>query len=185
VEYRRLILPVAITDWFDQALAYPGVRLLDLTPHEATTRRSSFTSGGLGLARTDWERVHQKTGSTLATGYSITVDTYNNEYAVLYNHGKVWCIELARTSNLKSNRANYQVTSQQLIPVDAQLIESTVPDPRTDTIINLYFSDSLKQQFTEQEWPGEERGYFTVRHSNHGLYLHSLVISAGKFPFDQ
>jgi PIN domain nuclease of toxin-antitoxin system len=32
VEYGRLTLPIAITDWFDQALAYPGVRLLGLTP---------------------------------------------------------------------------------------------------------------------------------------------------------
>ena len=35
VEYKRLILPCPISDWFDQALAYPGVRLLDLTPQIA------------------------------------------------------------------------------------------------------------------------------------------------------
>lgn len=32
VEYGRLTLPVAIADWFAQALAYPGIRLLALTP---------------------------------------------------------------------------------------------------------------------------------------------------------
>ncbi|NJO82800.1 MAG: type II toxin-antitoxin system VapC family toxin [Blastochloris sp.] len=45
VEYGRLNLPVAITDWFDQALAYPGVRLLDLTPRiaiESTQLPSPF-----------------------------------------------------------------------------------------------------------------------------------------------
>jgi PIN domain nuclease of toxin-antitoxin system len=35
VEYKRLILPCHVADWFDQALAYPGVRLLDLTPRIA------------------------------------------------------------------------------------------------------------------------------------------------------
>jgi PIN domain nuclease of toxin-antitoxin system len=35
VEYKRLILPCPVADWFDQALAYPGVRLLDLTPRIA------------------------------------------------------------------------------------------------------------------------------------------------------
>jgi PIN domain nuclease of toxin-antitoxin system len=35
VEYKRLILPCPVFDWFDQALAYPGVRLLDLTPRIA------------------------------------------------------------------------------------------------------------------------------------------------------
>jgi PIN domain nuclease of toxin-antitoxin system len=35
VENRRLVLPIAISEWMDQALAYPGVRLLDLTPEVA------------------------------------------------------------------------------------------------------------------------------------------------------
>jgi PIN domain nuclease of toxin-antitoxin system len=32
VEYQRLALPCPVADWLDQALAYPGIRLLDLTP---------------------------------------------------------------------------------------------------------------------------------------------------------
>ena len=32
VEYGRLVLPVPIEAWLVQALAYPGVQLLDLTP---------------------------------------------------------------------------------------------------------------------------------------------------------
>jgi len=32
VERGRLILPCTAADWFDQALAYPGMHLLDLTP---------------------------------------------------------------------------------------------------------------------------------------------------------
>jgi PIN domain nuclease of toxin-antitoxin system len=32
VEYGRLTLPYAVADWLDQALAYPCVRWLDLTP---------------------------------------------------------------------------------------------------------------------------------------------------------
>ncbi len=32
VEYGRLELPCPIGDWLDQALIYPGVQLLDLTP---------------------------------------------------------------------------------------------------------------------------------------------------------
>ncbi len=33
VERRRLLLPCPVFDWMQQALAYPGVRLLDLSPH--------------------------------------------------------------------------------------------------------------------------------------------------------
>jgi PIN domain nuclease of toxin-antitoxin system len=32
VEYNRLKLPCPVADWLDQALVYPGIRLLDLTP---------------------------------------------------------------------------------------------------------------------------------------------------------
>ena|ERR1051325_5091472 len=35
VEYSRLILPCPISDWFEQALAYPGIQLLNLTPQIA------------------------------------------------------------------------------------------------------------------------------------------------------
>jgi PIN domain nuclease of toxin-antitoxin system len=32
VEYGRLNLPIPVGEWLDQALAYPGMRLLELTP---------------------------------------------------------------------------------------------------------------------------------------------------------
>ena len=35
VEYRRLELPCSLKDWFDQALSYPGIGLLELTPEIA------------------------------------------------------------------------------------------------------------------------------------------------------
>ncbi|MEN3333351.1 MAG: hypothetical protein V7641_2716 [Blastocatellia bacterium] len=35
VERGRLILPCSSDDWMNQALAYPGIRLLDLTPRIA------------------------------------------------------------------------------------------------------------------------------------------------------
>lgn len=35
VEHGRLVLPVAVEEWIAQALSYPGVQLLDLTPRIA------------------------------------------------------------------------------------------------------------------------------------------------------
>ena len=35
VEYQRLELPCSLRDWFEQALSYPGVRLLELSPEIA------------------------------------------------------------------------------------------------------------------------------------------------------
>jgi PIN domain nuclease of toxin-antitoxin system len=35
VEYGRLELPLPLSDWFEQALNYPGIRLIELTPEIA------------------------------------------------------------------------------------------------------------------------------------------------------
>lgn len=37
VEYNRLTLPCEISQWFENALSYPAVQLLDLTPQIAIT----------------------------------------------------------------------------------------------------------------------------------------------------
>ena len=37
VEYNRLTLPYKISEWFEKALSYPAVQLLDLTPQIAIT----------------------------------------------------------------------------------------------------------------------------------------------------
>jgi len=35
VEFGRLVLPATLDEWMDQALSYPGIRLLDLSPRIA------------------------------------------------------------------------------------------------------------------------------------------------------
>lgn len=35
VQFRRLELPCPLSEWFEQALSYPGMRLLELTPEIA------------------------------------------------------------------------------------------------------------------------------------------------------
>jgi PIN domain nuclease of toxin-antitoxin system len=45
VEYKRLDLPSPVEEWLEQALRYPGIRLLDLTPRitvESTQLPGSF-----------------------------------------------------------------------------------------------------------------------------------------------
>ena len=45
VEYERLVLPISVADWIGQALNYPGVQLLELTPRiaiESTKLPSPF-----------------------------------------------------------------------------------------------------------------------------------------------
>lgn len=45
VEYQRLELPCPVPDWFERALSYPGIQLIDLTPaiaYESTRLPDEF-----------------------------------------------------------------------------------------------------------------------------------------------
>lgn len=45
VEYQRLELPCPVPEWFDLALSYPGIQLIDLTPaiaYESTRLPGEF-----------------------------------------------------------------------------------------------------------------------------------------------
>jgi PIN domain nuclease of toxin-antitoxin system len=45
VERRRLVLPIPIVDWFEQAFSYPGITLMELSPRiciESTQLPGSF-----------------------------------------------------------------------------------------------------------------------------------------------
>jgi PIN domain nuclease of toxin-antitoxin system len=35
VEYGRLVIPVAVSEWMDKALSYPGIELIELSPQIA------------------------------------------------------------------------------------------------------------------------------------------------------
>lgn len=62
VEYGRLVLPIPISDWMNQALAYPGVHLLELTPHiaiESTQLPPPFHKDPADQIIVATARVHQ------------------------------------------------------------------------------------------------------------------------------
>jgi PIN domain nuclease of toxin-antitoxin system len=67
VEYKRLDLPSAVEEWLEQALRYPGVRQLGLTPRiivESTQLPGSFHRDPADQLIVATARVH---GSSLAT----------------------------------------------------------------------------------------------------------------------
>jgi PIN domain nuclease of toxin-antitoxin system len=76
VEYNRLHLPEAVGAWLDQALAYPGIRLLDLTPRiawESTQLPGQFHRDPADQIIVATARVH---GAGL-----VTVDRKIRDYA--------------------------------------------------------------------------------------------------------
>jgi len=67
VELKRLELPASVEEWLEQALQYPGIRLLNLTPRiivEATQLPGSFHRDPADQLIVATARVH---GTSLAT----------------------------------------------------------------------------------------------------------------------
>ena len=61
VEYGRLELPCTLTEWFEEALRYPGIRLLALTPEiaiESTRLPGEFHRDPAGQIIVASARVH-------------------------------------------------------------------------------------------------------------------------------
>ena len=61
IEYGRLTLPTPVGTWLDQALAYPGVRLLELTPRivvESTQLPGTFNRDPADQLIVATARVH-------------------------------------------------------------------------------------------------------------------------------
>jgi PIN domain nuclease of toxin-antitoxin system len=62
VEYKRLILPCATLEWLEQALSYPGIQLLDLTPEivvESTELPGEFHKDPADQIIVATARVHE------------------------------------------------------------------------------------------------------------------------------
>lgn len=79
VEYKRLDLPAPVEEWIEQALGYPGIVLLELTPRiavEATRLPGSFHRDPADQLIVATARVH---GSPLATADRKILDYDNVE----------------------------------------------------------------------------------------------------------
>lgn len=68
VEYKRLDLPTSVEEWIEQALGYPGIVLLELTPRiavEATQLPGSFHRDPADQLIVATARVHETPLATI------------------------------------------------------------------------------------------------------------------------
>lgn len=70
VEYNRLTLPCELAEWFEKALSYPAIQLLDLTPQIAITSTQL-----LGFHQDPADQIITATDKVLGCPLVTTVDT--------------------------------------------------------------------------------------------------------------
>lgn len=131
------------------------------SPGPATTRTatSTFSSGGLGLTRTEWDIHHEPD-----TGDQNTVSYDQKTYRVTFLNGTVWSLtRLWDTAGVALDDA--RLAGKALIPADSQFVQTyTDQDKRT---VDVYHSEALKGRFpatievggsTVSAWPGGKPG---------------------------
>lgn len=79
VEYKRLNLPITVDEWMDQALSYPGIRFLELTPQiaiESTRLAGEFHNDPADQIIVATARIHNCQLSN-SFGLNFTVQKYS------------------------------------------------------------------------------------------------------------
>ncbi|MEK6288512.1 MAG: hypothetical protein AABO57_22575 [Acidobacteriota bacterium] len=138
----------------------------------------SIKSGGLGLSRTEWERLHGHT-TNQDSGYSYYKDEPGQFIINFMGRGAAY-IKRSYDDPAGVTLEEARKESQKLIPQDSRLIRTYNASAGP---VDLYFSDALKPIFpTDDYWIHGEPGNFIVLYfSDHGI-IDSFVIGLGNNP---
>lgn len=138
----------------------------------------SLESGGLGLSRTKWERLHGDL-TNQDSGYSYYKDE-TGQFIINFMASRAAYIRRTYADPAGVNLEDARTESKKLMPGDAKLIRTYYASAGP---VDLYFSDALKPIFpTDDYWINGEPGNFIVLYfSNHGA-VDSFVIGLGNNP---
>jgi len=123
---------------------------------------TNFSSGGLGLGRGQWERVH---GKALSQDSAYVVYRTSDQGVFSLNFGHSNCFSLRRSygsASVPLDAARNE--SRDLIPTDSSLTRTYSSLTNSSTVVDLYHSESLKTRFSDDpnNWREGEPGDFTV-----------------------
>jgi hypothetical protein len=158
-------MPLATPTPTSPALTVP-VRTPTATPQPQTLVEETpapYPSRGLGLPVEDWENqfgaglLDEESGRWQYLGGAATggLDAEFHEDRV-----RLIDLRLPPVLALLPEEANLFV--ERLTPADSELIDAYLPVDQPDTLVQVYHSEWLAEQFDEFLWPEEEPGLFHV-----------------------
>lgn len=175
---RRLsLMPIKLKE-ADIVKAPPKPR----SAEELVTDQDGFVSGGLGLSRETWERIHIQSGVDSSFPEDVAYDYDDDEYWARFQNGYVRSLVWNNDDNPNTiDQARSKGVT--LIPQDSQFVKAYVDEIATEFILNLYLSASLKERFGPDAWPGGEPGNFLVRYMLQYGRVISISIHTGNEPY--
>jgi hypothetical protein len=142
----------------------------------------SLSSGGLGLDRAEWERMHgggksDNPDSTMYFGYE------NGKFVVQFSKlksGNVSYIERVWGDRNAVSIEEARSESKQFIPADAKFVKTYTS--RGGSTVDLYTSEALKGRFAAAEFIGGKPGDFIILYRNQTGLTTTFIAGVGNNP---
>lgn len=131
-----------------------------LSAGEPLVDHDGFVSGGLGVSRETWERTHIQSS---VDSFSKLIKYDDDKYSLRFQDDHIqFLLYEYEDSPITLDQA--RAKSVAFIPQDSRFVEAYVFEYMTNAVLNLYLSESLKDRFGPDAWPGGEPGNFLVRY---------------------
>jgi hypothetical protein len=137
----------------------------------------TFSSGGLGLSKSEWEQQHNADEDSYDIGYYD-----DGKYLVLFDEGKISEIELM-FDELDLTLDEARIEAESLIPEDLQFVENYSPEDSPEWTVDIYTSKSLIEQYeADWVWFDSDPGTFSILYDVYDGFVARIVIAIGDSP---
>lgn len=138
----------------------PGPRPTE-TPTPTPTVETRYGSGGIGLARRNWDAAHTVSGSGVTVG-DIPALIYDGVYAVLFVEDRVAWIDRLWPAGAGPLLADVETLAATLMPEDRIFIRLYYPPELDGAAVYVYYSPSLAARFPAAAWRSDPPGTFSA-----------------------
>ena len=163
--------------------AAPSPTTPSATAATPTRRAGIFRSGGLGLTREEWERLH----GAPSRETDEAVEYENGRFVVAFRDGRVARLTRVWGEQSPALLDAARIESRTFLPRDARFVRSRIPTVESgQPFVDVYSSESLPIPFPDAPWRatpwtgGEPGNLVAVFRVTPELRTPSAVVSVGE-----
>ena len=152
-----------------------------ITPQNSPTK-TIYESGGLGVDFEFWEKEHGK-GNPDDPKSPSYYSYEDGKFVIQFSEGTKGKVQYIEHPWGDKNAVTIDVArneSKKLIPKDAKFLKSY--KSQSGSTVDLYHSDSLKTQFSEDNFIGGKPGDFIILYRNQTGKTTTFIIALGNNP---
>jgi hypothetical protein len=170
-KWRQVRAPDGAVGWAaSDFLMDPASRMppASATGASSTQAGPAFASGGLGLSRAEWEKVHGPPSKV-----SIFLEYNDGQLIVGLSNDNIWHLERIWSPKDAVSLEDARDDVRGYLPNDAQLTQSI--DRGDGRLVDLYTSASITPRFGPTAWNGGQPGTFAIQYRYRNVDDHHVT----------